>query len=131
MARGWRLAGEPAAFYNSSGRNATGKIGDFGLRIGDCRLAIDHCRQAGGLAAMTNEPPVDWPAVGRYDGGDLACGQLLLELRLVFRELAAGTVLAVRAIDPGAPLEVPAWCRLTGHQLERAQPPWFLIRKVA
>jgi NifU-like protein involved in Fe-S cluster formation/TusA-related sulfurtransferase len=53
-----------------------------------------------------------------WDAGDLACGELVLELR---GRLAAmpGRVLRVIALDPGAPEDIPAWCRLTGHSLVR------------
>jgi NifU-like protein involved in Fe-S cluster formation/TusA-related sulfurtransferase len=51
-----------------------------------------------------------------WDAGDLGCGELVLELR---GRLAAvpGRVLRVIALDPGAPEDIPAWCRLTGHAL--------------
>jgi NifU-like protein involved in Fe-S cluster formation/TusA-related sulfurtransferase len=53
-----------------------------------------------------------------WDAGDLGCGELVLELR---GRLAAmpGQVLRVIALDPGAPEDIPAWCRLTGHALVR------------
>ncbi len=29
--------------------------------------------------------------------------------------LAPGQVLRLVALDPGAPADIPAWCRMTGH----------------
>ena len=42
-----------------------------------------------------------------------------------------GAVIRVRALDPGAPLEIPAWCRLTGHQLLSSEHPIYRIQKPA
>ncbi|MFC7330199.1 sulfurtransferase TusA family protein [Marinactinospora rubrisoli] len=49
------------------------------------------------------------------DGGDRSCVRLLLELRGRVAPLAPGTVVHLIATDPAAPLDVPAWCHLTGH----------------
>ncbi|WP_433333867.1 sulfurtransferase TusA family protein [Spirillospora sp. CA-294931] len=49
------------------------------------------------------------------DGGDKACVRLLLELRGRFASLPDGTLVHVLASDPAAPLDLPAWCHLTGH----------------
>ncbi len=79
---------------------------------------------AAGPAGAALEADADW------DGGDMGCGDLVLELRLQLRELGPGAVLRVRATDPGAPVDLPAWCGLTGHTLLRAQHPhyWILRR---
>ncbi|GII87001.1 hypothetical protein Ssi03_49910 [Sphaerisporangium siamense] len=49
------------------------------------------------------------------DGGDRRCVQLLIELRRLVAELPAGTVVHLIATDPAAPIDLPAWCHLTGH----------------
>jgi tRNA 2-thiouridine synthesizing protein A len=51
-----------------------------------------------------------------WDAGDLGCGPLVLELRKRLRKMP-GRVLKVRALDPAAPIDLPAWCRLTGNEL--------------
>jgi tRNA 2-thiouridine synthesizing protein A len=61
--------------------------------------------------AQTHPADVDW------DAGDLACGELVLELRLRMRQLTSGKILRLTARDPGAPADIPAWCRMTGHTL--------------
>ena len=58
---------------------------------------------------MNSRPPVV------IDGGDRACVQLLLELRVRLSALPAGTVVHLLATDPAAPLDLAAWCHLTGH----------------
>ena len=68
-------------------------------------------------------PEVSW------DAGDLACGDLLVRLRLRMDELAPRQLLRLVARDPGAPADVPAWCRLTGHALVAAEPPVYVIRR--
>jgi tRNA 2-thiouridine synthesizing protein A len=49
------------------------------------------------------------------DGGDRSCVRLLLELRDHVARLPAGTVIHLIATDPAAPLDLAAWCHLTGH----------------
>ncbi|GAA0343742.1 sulfurtransferase TusA family protein [Actinoallomurus spadix] len=49
------------------------------------------------------------------DGGDRACVRLLLELRARIAELPGGTLIHLIAADPAAPIDLPAWCHLTGH----------------
>jgi len=50
------------------------------------------------------------------DGGDLGCGELLLKVSREVRQLPPGSLVGLRTLDAGAPIEVPTWCRLTGHQ---------------
>jgi tRNA 2-thiouridine synthesizing protein A len=64
-----------------------------------------------------------------FDGGDTGCGELLLDLLLYMKKRPDGSISLVRALDPGAPLEIPAWCRLTGHQLTKAEHPFYTISK--
>lgn len=49
------------------------------------------------------------------DGGDRACGELLLVLAARARELGPRTHLRLIATDPAAAIDLPAWCHLTGH----------------
>jgi len=64
-----------------------------------------------------------------YDAGDLACGELLIELHRRMKALSPGDLLRVRATDPAAPLDIPAWCWTTGHRLEQERHPLYWIRK--
>lgn len=66
-----------------------------------------------------------------FDGGDTGCGELLLDLLLFMKKQPGGAVVRVRALDPGAPLEIPAWCRLTDHQLLSSEHPIYRIQKPA
>jgi tRNA 2-thiouridine synthesizing protein A len=70
------------------------------------------------------------PAIDvEWDAGDLACGDLIVQLRGRMGTLRAGQVLRVVALDPGAREDLPAWCRLTGHTLLTADHPVYLIRR--
>ena len=60
---------------------------------------------------------VDGDSLPLFDGGDAGCGELLLDLLLFMKQQPSGAVVRVRALDPGAPLEIPAWCRLTNHAI--------------
>jgi tRNA 2-thiouridine synthesizing protein A len=49
------------------------------------------------------------------DGTGLLCVTLLLKLRVRIADAEPGTVVHVIATDPAAPLDLPAWCHMTGH----------------
>jgi tRNA 2-thiouridine synthesizing protein A len=66
---------------------------------------------------------VDW------DAGDLGCGDLVLQLMIRLKAMAPGQVLRLVALDPGAPADIPAWCRMTGNTLIMERPPEYLIRR--
>ncbi len=70
-------------------------------------------------------------ADAEWDAGDLGCGELVLELWRRMGELEHGQVLRLVALDPGAPADIPAWCRMTGHTLVSQQHPLYLIRRKA
>ena len=72
--------------------------------------------------------PRHWTFDEVFDSLDRGCGDFIIELRAVVRGLAPGTHLMVASRDAGAPVEVPAWCRMTGHELVEASPPFYLIR---
>jgi tRNA 2-thiouridine synthesizing protein A len=77
---------------------------------------------------MTADRRID-PPIHDWDAGDLGCGELLFALKLRMKDLAPGDRLRLVARDPGAKEDLPSWCNLTGHRLEKAEPPAFLIRK--
>lgn len=71
--------------------------------------------------------PAGWDVDATFDGGETGCGELILDLRIRARSLPPGTRLHVIANDPGAPIEMPAWCRMTGHALVAAAHPHYLV----
>jgi len=64
-----------------------------------------------------------------FDAGDMGCGDLVLELRGRLGALAPGAVLRVRATDPGAPGDLPAWCRVTRNPLVHSEHPHYWIQR--
>ncbi len=64
-----------------------------------------------------------------WDAGDLVCGELVLELKGRLDRMRPGQVIKVIALDPGAPADMPAWCRLTGHTLLQQEHPVYLIQR--
>ena len=64
-----------------------------------------------------------------WDAGDRGCGELVLELKMRIERLRPGQLFELRARDPGAPADIPAWCRMTGHALVDAHPPIYRIRR--
>lgn len=64
-----------------------------------------------------------------WDAGDHGCGQLILGLKRSLDQVEAGQYLHVTAHDAGAVVDLPAWCRMTGHRLVFAQTPHFVLQK--
>lgn len=56
------------------------------------------------------------------DAGEQGCGELMVTLARRFRGLPSGTLVAVVAHDLGAREDIPAWCRLVGHELVATEP---------
>ena len=73
--------------------------------------------------------PRHWDFDEVYDSVDRGCGDFIIDLRAVMRELEPSEVLMIASRDAGAPVEIPAWCRLTGNPLLDMQPPFYLVRK--
>ena len=78
------------------------------------------------------------PAAGRdaplsadaeWDAGAIGCGELVMELRPRMLALHPGQILKLVASDAGAPEDLPAWCRLTGHTLVACRHPVYWIRR--
>ncbi|MEU4220523.1 sulfurtransferase TusA family protein [Actinoplanes sp. NPDC026623] len=69
------------------------------------------------------------------DGGDRRCVLLLIELRRLTLQVPADTTIHQIATDPAAPLDLPAWCHLTGHTylgpLPAGDRPTYAIRVTA
>lgn len=85
-----------------------------------------------GAGPATAAPATTAPVADAvHDAGDLGCGDLVLELKFTLADMAPGSVLEVRATDPAAPIDLPAWCGLVGHSLLHTSPPRYWIRRRA
>lgn len=65
----------------------------------------------------------------RWDAGEIGCGHLIVQLRRELMLLGSGDLLEVVALDSGAPIDIPAWCSMTGHDLVSAEHPIYVIEK--
>lgn len=60
----------------------------------------------------------DWPARDLWiDERGHHCPAPVIALARAARAAKAGDVIVVLADDPAAGLDIPAWCRMTGHAL--------------
>jgi TusA-related sulfurtransferase len=75
---------------------------------------------------MTDGVP-QWQFDDEFDGGEETCGRVIVNLYLYIRDQEPGRRLLVISRDPGAPVELPAWCRMTKNQLTAMQHPYYLI----
>jgi len=64
-----------------------------------------------------------------WDAGDTGCSELVLALRVRLDTLRPGQIMKLTARDPGAPADIPAWCRMTGNPLVGGRPPVYLIQR--
>jgi tRNA 2-thiouridine synthesizing protein A len=69
----------------------------------------------------------DWRPDDEWDAGDMGCGELVMHLRVRLKPMQPGQIFKLIARDPGAREDLPAWCRLTGHRLQYADHPVYLI----
>jgi hypothetical protein len=77
---------------------------------------------------MEHLPP-EWEFEDLFDAMDLGCGQLLLDFRMHIRPFPEGARVVLATRDIASPMEIPAWCRLTGHCLVAQAHPYYLIEK--
>lgn len=73
--------------------------------------------------------------IHHLDGGDLGCARLLIRLRDVVATLDDGDVVHLATTDPVAPIDLPVWCRMTGHTylgtVPSAGAPTYVVRVTA
>ena len=62
-----------------------------------------------------------------WDAGYMGCGEVIILLRMRMGKLDPGDVLKLTSHDLGAPEDLPAWCRITGRRLLRAEHPLYWI----
>ncbi|HYX50636.1 MAG TPA: metalloregulator ArsR/SmtB family transcription factor [Ktedonobacteraceae bacterium] len=81
---------------------------------------------------MTNLTPPIHPDY-TLDLGEKNCSQLIMEVMLLMRYMGKDQTLLVTAYDQSAPIDLEAWCRMTGNTLVQRLPDstgnQFLLRK--
>ena len=66
----------------------------------------------------------------------MCCPMPVIQLARRVTDVSTRHVIAVLADDPAARIDIPAWCRMRGHEFvgEAAQPdgtPSYLVRRLA
>ena len=69
------------------------------------------------------KPDAEW------DAAEMGCGEILMQLRIRLQPLQPGQIFKLTARDAGAPEDLPAWCRLTGHRLVFSGHPVYYIQR--
>ena len=64
------------------------------------------------------------------DARGLLCPLPVIRTQDRMRDLAAGTTLEVLATDPGVLEDIPAWCRVHGHEVVEANENDDVVRVV-
>jgi tRNA 2-thiouridine synthesizing protein A len=65
-----------------------------------------------------------------YDAGNKGCAEGPLDrIAALMRQLESGQTLEVRATDPSVAVDLPAWCRMTGHTVVEQQGDRYVIRR--
>ena len=65
----------------------------------------------------------------QWHAGSAGCGRLIAGVAHQVSLLKVGEILSVTALDAAAWIDLPAWCRMTGHELITETHPCYLIRK--
>jgi tRNA 2-thiouridine synthesizing protein A len=125
----WRADVFSGAPQSSSAAN----FGTLGINF-RARKAANYEEWATAIAALSCETPTQGAALlsadAFYDAGDQGCADGPLdEVAAQLRRLAPGQTLEVRAMDPSVANDLPAWCRMTGHELVTSAGDRYLIRR--
>lgn len=106
-----------------------GLIVDMHLLCSGFRPDIEN--QSSGDSCDMNDAPhcTESHADAFYDAGSRGCAEGPLdEVARLMRGLASGQTLEVHATDPSVVRDLPAWCRMVGHDLITSEQDRYLIR---
>lgn len=62
-------------------------------------------------------PGIQDATMHHLDARHLLCPLPVIRLQALLRQLPAGARVRVAATDPGVMHDIPAWCRVQGHQV--------------
>jgi TusA-related sulfurtransferase len=120
-------------FSGAPQSSSAGNYGTLGINF-RARKAATEEEWAAALAALNCAVPTQSASLlgadAFYDAGDLGCAAGPLdEIAAQMRRLTPGQTLEVRATDPSVANDLPAWCRLAGHELAGHEGDRYLIRR--
>jgi len=61
----------------------------------------------------------------------MPCPRPVIELGRHIGDVAVGEMVAVRADDPAAEVDIPAWCRMRGQEYVGAESDRYLVRRLS
>lgn len=64
-----------------------------------------------------------------WDAGDVGCGEFIVGVKRELNHVEPGELLRLTTGNAGAPADLPAWCRMTGHTLIFARHPVYVIER--
>lgn len=80
-----------------------------------------------GTAPMTDLRTFDitrhWHAAGA------GCGALIMGLKRQIQLIEPGQLLQVTALDAAAPVDIAAWCQMTGQLLVAERHPIYILKR--
>ena len=127
----WREDVFSGAPQSSSAAN----FGTVGINF-RARKAANEAEWLAALTALNCEMPASSGPQSRlgadyfYDAGDVGCAYGPIdEIAKQMRYMKPGQTLEVRATDATVAVDLPAWCRLAGHQFVAQQGHRYLIRR--
>jgi TusA-related sulfurtransferase len=133
---GFEITWRADVFSDAPQSSSAAEFGTIGINF-RARKPQDEAEWTAALAALncavpaTVRPTSLLGADAFYDAGDLGCAAgPLQEVAQRMRRLSPGQTLEVRATDPSVAVDLPAWCRLAGHQFVTSQADHYLIRRV-
>lgn len=76
---------------------------------------------------MRDTCPAHWAFDDEFDGGEETCGRVIINLHTYLKKAEPGTRVLLISRDAAAPVEFPAWCRMTRNTLIEMAHPFYLI----
>jgi TusA-related sulfurtransferase len=121
-------------FSDAPQASSAANFGTVGINF-QARKPRDEAEWQAALAALNCEAPIRPTAIlgadAFYDAGDKGCAEgPIQEIAGLIQRLSPGQTLEVRATDPTVAIDLPAWCRLAGHEVVTRQGDRYLLRRV-
>ena len=76
---------------------------------------------------MTATKPFD--IARRWHAREAGCGALIMGLKRQIDRIEPGELLQVTALDAAAPIDIAAWCQMTGHMLVAERHPTYVLER--
>lgn len=104
-----------------------GRIAEMSLVCSGFHRLPDYSKDLGADSRQSPQPILGGTLF--YDAGSRGCAEGPLDdIARLLRQLESGQTLEIHATDPSVAGDLPAWCRLSGHQLVESKAEHYLIR---